>query len=100
MMALLALAYAYSLVAQADARLDRAPPQRFTATVLDKHVYGGIHAPLRRYLTVAPWGPRTEIDDVTVDAETFHAVKRGGGVCISRHPGALGIPWYSAAACG
>ena len=98
--AILALAYAYGVVAEADTQVDRAPPQRFATTVLDKHVAGGTHSPIRRYLTVDPWGPRTEIDDITVDSETFHAVKRGGSVCIWRHPGALGIPWYRAAACG
>jgi hypothetical protein len=99
MMALFAVAYAYGIVAQLDTRLDRAPPQRFRVTVLDKHLSGGTHSPLRRILTVEPWGPRAETDDITVDGDTFHAVKRGASVCISLHPGALGIPWYGAAAC-
>jgi hypothetical protein len=99
MMALIAFAYAYGVVAQADTRLDRAPPQRFTVPVLAKHLSGGTRSPLRRYLTVEPWGPRAEIDDITVDGETFNAVRRDASVCISLHPGTLGIPWYSATAC-
>jgi hypothetical protein len=71
MTALFALAYAYGVVAQADTRLDRAPPQSFTATVLDKHFSGGTRSPLRRAMTVEPWGPRTAIDDITVDRETL-----------------------------
>jgi hypothetical protein len=98
MAVIVAMAYGYGAVAQADMLLDNGRPETFTTVVQHEHIAGNYRTPHRYILTVDAWGPH-EAGDITVSAATFAAVNRGDKVCIVVSPGAFGLPWYAAQPC-
>jgi hypothetical protein len=78
---------------------DDAAPQVFARPILDKRTnsigkYSAIH-----YQTIGPWGPYAKPNEVEVAREFDDAKKKGDAVCVYLHPGALGLPWYTAGEC-
>jgi hypothetical protein len=84
------------IVAVSDQTLDTAKPSIYRLRVLDEHVSHGKSNSY--YLTLPAW-PRRQGGDVEVDYDTYHAVNTGDLVCITDHPGALGLPWFAVAIC-
>ena len=81
-----------------DVQLDFSAGQVIPVQVLDKHEFRGRHS--HSYdLSLPAWGPRTGPNAIEVSASTFNAVRIGENICISLHPGALGLPWFTSAVC-
>jgi hypothetical protein len=51
------------------------------------------------YLVLEPWGPMPVRSEVSVPVETYRALKARSTACVTLHPGALAIRWFSAAPC-
>jgi hypothetical protein len=92
-------ASAYALYAEADVRLDRAPPQYMRVAVSDKHITVGRKSGKSYYLDLPPWGPRHDSDAVEVGQDLYDTVEPGQFVCIVLHPGYLAGPWFRIDAC-
>lgn len=80
-----------------DAALDGSPATVYRTAVMGHHVSHGRHTSY--YLTLAPWGPRTENDAVEVPWKTYAAIEVGDEVCVPMRPGALGVTWYRVERC-
>jgi hypothetical protein len=50
-------------------------------------------------LNLPAWGPRTGPNSIEVSWSTYRAVNIGDNVCITVHPGAVGLPWFTSAVC-
>jgi hypothetical protein len=90
--ALLLVPYTAAVPAIGNAVFDRAPPERHRVTVLGKHATGG-RSPTY-YLTLPPWGPYQEADDVGVYPELYGSVEKGQPVCVLLYHGALKMPFF------
>src|ERR1700722_8298626 len=91
------LAYVYGVVALGNAVLDRSNGSSYATTGSGKHVTSGrIRTPKLR---LAPWGPRTIEEDVTVPWDLYRSASVGQTVCVLLRPGAFGIRWYRLAPC-
>ena len=93
----LVLAYGYGVVALGNAVLDRSIGTPYATTVYGKHVTSGRNRTPK--LRLAPWGPRTTEDDVTVPWDLYRSASVGQTVCVLLRPGAFGIRWYRLAPC-
>jgi hypothetical protein len=93
----LVMAYGYGVVALGNAVLDRSNGASYATTVNGKHVTSGRNRTPK--LRLAPWGPRTTEDDVTVPWDLYRSVGVGQTVCVLLRPGAFGIRWYRLAPC-
>ena len=91
------IAYAYGGIVEANALLDRSPPQVFKVPVISKRVTSGEHPTAR--LLLDRWGARTFTTDVAVPRAFYDQVKPGDPVCVQLRPGALAIPWYAVGNC-
>lgn len=89
--------YGYGAAIQANVLLDRSRPAHFTATVLSKQIIRGKSTSYQ--LRLAPWGPRDKASGVAVDRPFYNSVRAGSEVCIQMRDGALGIRWFTVAAC-
>jgi hypothetical protein len=94
-----ACGYGFGAAALGNSLLDSAPGNRYEATVLDMHVIRGSRS-TTYHLTLAPWGPRTHAQEVTVKPAVYAAAQPGRPVCVHQGPGALGISWYTISPCG
>jgi len=92
-----AAAYGYGAGMQIDAQLDSSPPTTYAVRVLDKHVSAGRQA--FRYITIEPWGSRTENSKERVSARLYDQTEIGGMSCVRLHRGAVRIPWYQLSGC-
>jgi hypothetical protein len=93
-----ALFYAFGAVAQANVWLDVSPPTIEQVAVVGKHGSSGTRR-ASWYLSLAPWGPRTTPEDVLIARPLYDSVRPGDKVCVTVHPGALSISWFSVAPC-
>jgi len=94
-----AAAYGYGATSVVDIQLDFSAGDVSQVQVLDKHEYAGRRS--HTYDLILPaWGPRTGQNSIEVSAATYQAVNIGDNVCITLHPGAVGLPWFTSAACG
>lgn len=85
--------YAGGGIALLDAGMDAAQPEEFQVKVLAKRQTTGKYA--ANYLTIMPWGPRTESGDVPVSCELYRRTAIGQTVSIQLYPGWVGLPWYT-----
>ena len=91
--------YCYGAIAEADMLLDSTTtPETYRVAVVRKHVSHGKNHDTP-YLTLDPWGPRTDTSSVSVSWPTYNAVVLGQTVCINLRPGALKLPWYTLYLC-
>jgi hypothetical protein len=96
--ALCAALYGYGATSVVDIQLDFSAGAVTPVQVLDKHEYRGRHS--HTYdLYLPAWGPRTGQNSIEVSPATYDAVNIGDPVCITLHPGAIGLPWFTSAAC-
>jgi hypothetical protein len=96
-LALLMTAYGYGASALVNRQLDRGEPEVFTTQVMGKHVSSG--KATTYYLELAPWGPRSEAEDVDSGRSVYERVRKGDTVCVYLWPGALGMRQFAVAAC-
>jgi hypothetical protein len=89
--------YGYGVVVLGNSQLDRAAGDHYEVNVLARHISGGRNRSY--YLTLAPWGPRSEAREVTVPRTLYANAQPGQPVCIHQGPGALGISWYAVSSC-
>jgi hypothetical protein len=89
------LPYGYVAVRGLNAALDTSPPVLYRSRISEKHFRyrGGPR------VTVEPWGPVKETQEVWVAQEIYHRLQIGGVVCMALRQGALRVPWYSAEVC-
>ncbi len=98
-LSLCAAAYGYGAVAVADIHFDSGPGAILRVPVLGKHAYHSRRS-TTHYLELPAWGPRTGPNSVEVSSSTYAALNPGDTVCITLHPGALSLPWFTADVCG
>jgi hypothetical protein len=90
-------AYAFGVIGEADALLDRSQVTVLRSQVLDKHItYGRAKT---YHLKLAPWGPMSEGGDVSVAQAVYDRLEAGSTACIVLRSGALGMPWFIVLAC-
>jgi hypothetical protein len=95
--ALLTGAYAFGVLGQADVLFDRAPQSVLRSRIIDKHLR---HSGIATYhLTLAPWGPMAEANDASVLHDVYDRAEIDDPACIRLHDGALGMAWFTVAAC-
>jgi hypothetical protein len=87
--------YGYSATTTYNFAFDDARPAIHEVKVMGKHKSGGKSTTY--YLTVEAWGPKTELNDVTVSADYYEQVGAGKTVTILLMPGKLEMPWYTVA---
>jgi len=92
-------AYGYGAVALGNSQLDTSAGQNYRVQVLAMHYTRGSKS-TSYYLTLAPWGPRTRPEDVSVARALYSVTRPGGAVCVHQGPGSLGIGWYVVRSCG
>ena len=90
--------YGYGATSVIDVQLDFSTGQVFPAPVLSKHESRGSRSH-SYYLDVPAWGPRTGPSSIEVSSSTYDGVSVGENVCITLHPGALDLPWFTSAVC-
>jgi hypothetical protein len=90
--------YGYGAVALGNSELDSAAGQDYRVQVLAMHYSSGSKS-TTYYLTLAPWGPRTRPEDVSVARTLYRQTRPGAEVCVHQGPGAIGIGWYVVRAC-
>jgi len=91
-------AYGYGTVALGNSELDSATGENYRVQVLAMHYTRGSRS-TTYYLKLAPWGPRTQPEDVSVAGTLYRYTRPGAQVCVHQGPGALGIGWYVVNAC-
>lgn len=89
--------YVFGAVAQANTLFDHSQGQTFKVRVLGKRFSSGKSTTY--YLQVEPWGPRTEVNEVSVRSALYRSVAVGQDVCISLWQGALRVPWFIVRPC-
>jgi hypothetical protein len=89
--------YTMGAVIEANALLDHGGAQLLRPHVLAKHASHGRSTTY--YLRLEPWGPRTEVNDVTVSGSLYRRVAVGESVCVLLRPGALQTPWFIVSRC-
>jgi hypothetical protein len=98
LMGLLTCAYGYGTGLQLNALADHSTPRVYQVKVLDKHVSESSH--LKSWdVTVEPWGPLAQPDDVSVSEAPYQRIRQGDTVCVLLRSGALQVAWYQLDTC-
>jgi hypothetical protein len=83
-----------------DTRLDHAPGMQFQAPIERIGMsYGRRRSRTSYYVLLGAAGPLADNTRMGVSRDTYQALQQGGRACVTAHPGALGLAWYSVAAC-
>jgi len=93
----LCCSYGYGAGMQVNALLDRSTPQTYRVIVSAKRVSHGKSTSY--HLTLAPWGPEVNGQDLMVAYSQYAAVKPGDAVCMLLRAGALGVTWSELGRC-
>lgn len=94
---LLAALYAYGTMTTLDVCFDSSNGTHSSTSVIGKHVARGRSTSY--YLRLAPWGPVSAAQNVSVSARLYRATSVGDTVCLDLHPGWLRVPWFRVGAC-
>ena len=97
-LALLLVPYAYGAATLANRELDRGVPQQYEAQVLGARISRGGKS-TEYYLTLGPWGPRNEAEDVDVGAGYYQRGSTRKTVCVYLYRGALRVRWFEVRDC-
>lgn len=89
--------YAYGSVMEADTLFDRIPPTVYQTAITDKYISRGKNTSFN--LRLAPWGPKTKGDRVSVSRRYYDSKQIGDAICLYVRPGTIGIPWYDFGDC-
>ena len=81
-----------------DIQLDFSPGDVTAVPVTGKFVTHGRHSHSYN-LNLPAWGPRLGPNSIEVSSATYQAVNVGDSVCLTLHPGAIGLPWFTSALC-
>lgn len=92
-----ASAYGHGVGIRFDVLADKSIPTLYQTQVVGKHVTRGKSTTW--YLSLAPWGPVQNVNDVRVSAARYRSTAQGEAVCLNLGPGALKIPWYQLRDC-
>ena len=95
---LCAATYGYGATSVVDIQLDFSAGQVTPVPVTGKYITSGRHSHSYN-LNLPAWGPRLGPNAIEVSAATYRAVNIGDNVCLTLHPGAIGLPWFTSAAC-
>jgi hypothetical protein len=96
--AVCAALYGYGATSVVDIQLDFSPGAVTPVQVLDKHETHGRHSH-GYFVSLPAWGPRTGPNSTEVSAATYGALNIGDSVCVTQHPGALGLAWFTSGLC-
>jgi len=91
-MLIMGMLYGYGSTLEVNCAFDTSKAQVFSAQVLDHRITRGKSDTY--YLTLSPWGPRTETVEVSVGRWLYDEVSVGQNVKIKFKTGLLNIPWY------
>ncbi len=94
--AVLCFAYGGAAACQLDMLLDREAPREYRPLVISKHYDGGSRGSY--WVKVSEWGPFPGENDINSFALYDRAVI-GKPICVTAHPGAIGVIWYEATFC-
>jgi hypothetical protein len=86
------LTYSFGTFVISNCLFDKSDPEIFNTTVVGKETSSGKSTTY--YLTVEPWGPRTETEKVSVTKDEYEKTDKGDKVDIHLRPGLLKIPWF------
>lgn len=86
------LAYSFGVYVISNCVFDRSKPDMFTSKVVEKEMSSGKSTTY--YLTLEPWGPRTETERVSVTKTEYETTDPGDTVDIYLRQGYLRTPWF------
>ncbi len=95
---LCAAVYGYGATSVVDIQLDFSAGQVLPVQVLDKHISSGRRSS-SYHLSLPAWGPRMGPNSIEVSSSIYRALNVGDSVCITLHPGAIGLPWFTSDVC-
>jgi hypothetical protein len=98
LLGLITCSYGYGAGLELNALADRSVPRVFPAWVLAKRISHDSKW-TTWYLTLKPWGPVADIDEVSVSEALYQLTRPGDTVCVLLRSGALRIEWYQVATC-
>lgn len=85
-------AFSYGACIHINCMYDPSVPELFQAEILSKHISSGKHTSYKLELTA--WGPRQEIEEVSVPAYLYEQMEVGETVNIYLKAGVLEVPWF------
>jgi hypothetical protein len=86
------LCYSFGTYVISNCLFDKTEPEIFKSEVTDKEISSGKSTSY--YLTLKPWGPRTETERVSVAKDDYEATDKGDTVDIYLRQGLLKTPWF------
>ena len=86
----------FGLISTGNIALDQSVPKITQVQTLEKRVSHGKSTSY--YLTLSGWS-RHAGDEFDVDYDLYDAIAVGDPVCVTDHPGAIGLPWYQLGLC-
>jgi hypothetical protein len=95
---LITCSYGYGAGLGLNCLADGSIPRVFPTVVVEKRVDGDWKW-RTWYLTLKPWGPVTENDEVSVSKALYEQMQPGNSVCVLLRSGAFRISWYEIDSC-
>jgi hypothetical protein len=86
------LCYTFGTYVVTNCMFDKTEPAVFSSEVTDKEITSGKSTTY--YLTLKPWGPRTETERVSVTKDQYEGIEKGDTVAIYLGQGLLKTPWF------
>jgi uncharacterized membrane protein len=86
------LCYSFGTYAISNCLFDKSEPEIFKSEVIDKEISSGKSTTY--YLTLKPWGPRTETERVSVTKNEYAVTDKGDTVDIYLRQGLLKTSWF------
>jgi hypothetical protein len=87
------IAFGYGAIMEANCLVDISKPAIYDAKVISKRISVSKRSKTY-YLTVPPWGPRRENNEITVSRKQYESVNVNDPVSIGLKQGRFNIPWY------
>jgi hypothetical protein len=91
-LAAMILWYSFGTYVVSNCAFDKSEPEIFTSEVIGKEISSGKSTTY--YLTLKPWGPRTETERVSVTKDEYENADNGDTVEIYLRQGVLRTPWF------
>lgn len=92
------LAYGFGAALEIDVLADSTKPSIYVTQVLGKRINHGSKS-TTYYLTVSPWGPITQNDEISVPAARYGTAGIGDTICVYLGKGAFKVTWYQLREC-
>lgn len=86
------LCYSFGTFVLSNCLFDKSEPEIFNSEVTDKEISS--RKSTIYYLTLKPWGPRTETEKVSVTKDEYEATDKGDTVSIYLRHGFFNTPWF------